>query len=170
MELAKYQVKSKIFSLFIIFLAYTQGILSQEVKIPEPPYRMALGAKIGNSTQLSLKSFITSDIAFDASGGFVLGQSDAFATLVFEYHHNTKIENVSWYYGGGPSLQISRFQNKMGAATVFGGEIVTKDQLLNFFAEIQPLALISLRDSVFTTNLNFDFILFVSVGARYILF
>ena len=125
---------------------------------------------MGNKFQLSAKCFVNPDIAFDISFGYTFAENSPSISMLFEYHHTTRFENIFWYYGGGPALAANRFRNEIGMTVAFGGEIVTKEKFVNMFAEIQPTVLTPIGNFNFTPSIELTPSLIVSVGARYIFF
>ena len=107
-------------------------------------------------------------MAFDISGGFSFSDTNPLISLIFEYHHEMKYENIFWYYGGGPVFSLKRLSNEVGFTAVFGGEIVTREKFITIFAEAQPVVTTRIGNLGFTSNINLNPRVLFSAGVRYI--
>ncbi len=128
-------------TLFFLFTLSFGSNAQEEIIKYEKPYGASAGLKIGNLFQADYKHFFNSEIALNVSTGFFLGDWDGlFTSANVTYHHDTNLENLYWYYGGGLSLRKPKEKSELGMATVFGLETVSNDKWINFFIDIQPTA------------------------------
>lgn len=159
----------KILLLFLFSIILCSGnLIGQNESKPEPKYRTSAGVKLGTHYQASAKCFVGADIAFDVSLGFVYSESTPTVSMVFEYHHDTNIEEIHWYYGGGPAMLLNRNRNEIGFSAILGGEIVTKDKLINIFLEVQPVVTTRINNFSIGGFRDFNPQAIFSAGARYI--
>lgn len=162
-------MNKKIFILLgVLYIFGLSDVHAQNFTKPEPLYRTSAGVKMGNLYQVSAKFFINSDLAFDFSGGFSFSNTTPLISMVFEYHHEMKYENIFWYYGAGPVFSLKRFNNEVGFAAVFGGEIVTREKFITIFAEIQPFVITRIGNFSFSQNIELNPRVLFSAGVRYI--
>lgn len=165
--------------LFFLFSCYSSVIAQSDSNKYEKPYTIAAGLKIGNLFQLDYKHFINSEIALNFSSGFSLINSGGlFNSIIINYHHDTHIENLFWYYGGGLAgkftFGVLSEREKIGMATNIGFEVVSNDKLFNFFVDVQPTAYSKSRFSAFgglssfARNIELEYLIAATVGLRYI--
>lgn len=168
---------NKTFCLIIfLILGFNTFLYSQSndsAIIYSKPYSIGAGLKIGNVFQLDYKQFINSEIAFNVSSGFqLLGREGVFTSVTFVYQHDTHIDNLYWYYGGGMAFRNSKFPFELGMAGTLGFEVVTNERPIIFAADIQPTAFYPLRglNAPFTTLAqDLSYAVFFSFGIKYIL-
>ena len=164
-----------IITLFAFYATSFQLAAQVESNDFERPYAIAAGLKVGNVFQLDYKHFVNPEVAINFSAGsYLIDQDGIHSSLTISYHHDTKLENTFWYYGGGLAGRITQFNRQIGMATVFGLESVTRDKLINFFIDIQPTAYINRglfsfsTSSFFSTSIELEYTIAGTVGVRYI--
>lgn len=162
-------MNKKIFILLAVLYTFAlSDLFGQSYTPPEPYYRTSFGLKMGNLYQASAKCFINRDMAFDISGGFSFSNSTPLITMVFEYHHEMKYENILWYYGAGPAIAIRQLRNEIGFSGMFGGEIITREKFITIFAELQPVVTTRIGNFQFSPDIVLNPRVLFSAGARYI--
>ena len=99
-------MKKLIFSLAVVFCSYFAAQAQD--------YQSAIGVRLGFPSSLSFKHFISEKGALEGMLGFRSYSGYSWINIGGLYeHHNSfpSAEGLRWYYGGGASVFMYRFDN-----------------------------------------------------------
>ncbi|WP_236975071.1 hypothetical protein [Membranihabitans maritimus] len=101
-------------------------------------YSKAFGIRGGLGANVTYKSFVGPQSAFELMGGFYFG--DVYASLVYEKHNyfQNDVPGLTWYWGVGGSILLNNGGLGVGVVGALGLDYSFRDIPLNISLDWMP--------------------------------